>query len=59
MTTEEEFYLTDCLSVPREGEIIFHIKDNGEILARLRRYAIIPIEKYEKLSQSEIATKKI
>ena len=58
MTTEEESYLTNCLLSPRRGEIIFHIKHNGEILASLRGYAIIPVEEYERLAQSEVATKK-
>jgi len=58
MITKEESYLTDCLLAPREDEIIFHMKESGEIIARLRGYAIIPIEKYERLNQSEMATKK-
>jgi len=37
----EESYLTDCMLMSRQGETIFHQKENGEILAKLKGYAII------------------
>lgn len=54
----EESYLTDCILMSRHGETIFHQKENGEILAKLKGYAIIPMEEYERLAQSEVGTKK-
>jgi hypothetical protein len=57
----EESYVTECLIVPRQGETLFTLKPSGEVVASLKRYAIVPLEEYEKLSQSftssEVGTK--
>ncbi len=42
-------YVKDCYIELRRGETIFNIKDNGDFVARLKGYAIIPKDKYEKL----------
>ena len=55
----EDSYLDGCQLKAREGEIIFHIKENGEVLARLRGYTVIPTEDYERLSQLAVATRNI
>jgi len=49
-------YITECLIVPRKDEILFHMKENGEMLARLHKYAIVPLEDYERLNQSDMGT---
>ncbi len=41
-------YLSNCLLKPREGEVLFILTDVG-VFARLKDYAIIPTEEYEKL----------
>jgi hypothetical protein len=50
-------YVKDCLLSPRQGETLFHVKKNGEVVVRLEGYAIIPKEDYERLFQSPVATK--
>lgn len=51
----------DCvINLRNETDILFHMKENGEVLASLHRYAIIPVEEYEMLKNYyEIGTKKI
>jgi hypothetical protein len=51
-------YVKNCFLWVRDGDFIFETTQDGEILPRLDRYAIIPIEEYEKLIQSETGTKK-
>ena len=50
-TTSPDSYLVDCFLKPREqNDTLFYIK-NGEILARLQGYAIVPREEYEQLKR--------
>ena len=47
-----ESYVTECLINPRESdEQLFTITESGEVVARLKGYAIVPIEQYNELIQ--------
>lgn len=62
-STEQDFesFVTECLIIPRDGDgILFHTRGlNGKgMLARLHRYAILPIEEFEILeAKAELTAK--
>jgi len=49
MLKNDKGFVTNCYLQSREGETIFHILEDGTPIAHLDRYAIIPIEEYDKL----------
>lgn len=46
-----------CLITRHPDDILFYLNMNGEILCNLDRYAILPMEEYEKLVQSATGTR--
>jgi len=47
-------YATECLILPRAGESgLFELQTDGRVIARLCRYAIIPLEEYRRLKEFE------
>ena len=50
-------YVINCLLSPKNGDTIFSI-EGDDIFPHLDGYAIIPMQEYERLIQSEIGTKK-
>lgn len=52
---EEKGYVRNCLVVAKEGDKkLFGVKPDGTYIAFLDGYAIIPMEEYEKLTNSLI-----
>lgn len=49
MTDKSEgSFLVDCLLITRDDQPVHGVDTNGNVFVRLKGYAIIPIEKYEK-----------
>lgn len=48
--SETKSYIRDCSIEPKNGnDTLFHVKANGDVVATLKGYAIIPRKKYEEL----------
>jgi hypothetical protein len=52
-----ESYVTECLIMARDGDIPFTLKEDGEMLAALKGYAILPIERYLEITQESLPEK--
>lgn len=48
-------YVKECLILPRVDEAgLFEAHSDGHVVARLLRYAVIPLEEYRRLKDLEI-----
>ena len=52
---KSESYMTNCIIVPRKDDILFHVKENSDVLASLDGYAVIPIEQYKSSMSGYVA----
>ena len=49
-----ESYITECFIKGRDGESLFLVTPDLQVLARLKGYAVVPIEEYESLTQQQL-----
>ena len=53
----KESYVRNSILILRDGDShMFHVLDDGTVLARLDGYAVLPVKKYHELSKSSNPT---